>query len=276
MNLGGKKTKIVLAIALLIAVCMAITVGQQAWQRRLYRAAQQGAIVEPLDRLEKLQNKGVNVLEGKADELRLRTERAVAHWLTHYESRSDQVQGLIWRGRLQLLILNQEEAARDFSTALQLEPDNDDARLYLAKTLFERDPKSALEHLEMLWQRDRGNEQISYLLAQCRRSLGQLQEAGQLLDEFLSENPRHAGALLERGKTALDAARPDEAEPFLRRALAEAPDDPAVRLALSRCLHLGGKTKEAQQHQRRYDELAAQGIQRREQMLMERRAKAHP
>jgi thioredoxin-like negative regulator of GroEL len=372
MSLGGRKTKIALLAAVLVAGCVAAMFGQQAWGRHHYDAAQEAlaqrdfqqagahlrsclwvwpydvslrllaaqtlrrggnldeayaelrvygqlhgseskraleqrllvlqhgdqreadqllrnciadpesadayltleaVILATVDRLEELQQKGVNILDGKPAEFRLRTERALTHWLARHQDRTDQVQGLIWRGRLQLLTMNQEEAIADFDKALKLDPECREARLNLATTLYERDPKGALEHLEILWQRDRGNEKISYLLANCRRTLGQIKEAEQLLDEFLSDNPRHAGALLERGKTALDGGWPEEAEQFLRRAVAEAPDDPAVQLTLSRCLHLTGKESEAQRHQRRYREIAAEGIRRREMMLTEMRAK---
>jgi tetratricopeptide (TPR) repeat protein len=274
MSLGGVKTKIALAMAVLAVVCLAV-LGQQAWQRHRDHARQEAFIVETLDRLQQLQEKGSTLLEGKADELRLRAERAVTQWLAYYERPSDQVLGLIWRGRLHLLIVNQEDAVAAFQQALQLDPESHDARLYLAMALYERDPKAALDHLEVLWQRDRSSERVSYLLASCRRNLGQLKEAEQVLDEFLGDNPKHAGALLERGKIALDEGRPEEAERFLRRALAEAPKDAAIHLALGRCLHLGGKQEEAQRHQRLYQELSDEGIKRREKMLQEMRARSN-
>lgn len=357
MNLGGKKTKIVLAAAVLIAAGVAFKLGQQAWGRHHQRAAhealerrdfqQAGAhlrsclgvwpydrslrllaartarrsgnvneaqselsvykklhgsenesrleqrlillyraelseadklleectadpasadaywileavIMATLHRLEEARGKGSNVLDGQAAGFRLLTERAVTHWLAWHLARTDQVQGLLWRGRLHLLIINQEEAIADFGKALELDPECRDARLHLAMTLYERDPKSALVHLEFLWQRERSDERVCFALASCCRSLGRLKEAEQLLDEFLRDNPRNVGILLERGKTALDRGRPEEAEPFLRRAVAEAPDDPAIRLTLSRCLHLTGKAEEAQQLQRRYHAISAE------------------
>ena len=241
MSLGGRKTRIVLLATLLVTLGVAFWIGQRASARYHVRAAQEATIVANLDRLEKGQGSGANILEGKPDEMRRHTEHSVTQWLQRYESAADQAKGLVWRGRLHLLTTNQEEAVADFNQALELDADSFDARLHLAMTLYEREPKRAVQHLEILWQRDRGNEKISYVLASCCRSLGRLKEAEQILDEFLKDNPRHAGALLERGKTALDGGRPEEAEPFLRRAVAEAPDDAAVRLTFSRCLHLTGK-----------------------------------
>jgi len=54
---------------------------------------------------------------------------------------------------------------------------------------------------------------------------------------------------------ALDAGRLVEAEDYLRRALALAPDELAIHLALSRCLRLAGNEPEASRHQERYYQL---------------------
>jgi tetratricopeptide (TPR) repeat protein len=374
MNLGGKKTKIVLAAAVLVASCVALKLGQLAWGLHHHRAAQaalerrdfrqaevhlrsclgvwpfdpplrllaaraarrsgnlskaqsdliaykklrgaenkwqleqrlillhraelseadklleectadpaspdaylilEAIIMATLHRLEEALRNGSNVLDGKAAGFRLLTERAVTHWLTWHQARSDQVQGLIWRGRLHLLTTNHEEAIADFGKALELDPEWHDARLLLALTLYERDPMSALVHLEFLWQRERSDERVCFALAGCRRSLGRLKEAERLLDEFLSDNPRHAGILLERGKITLDRGQPEEAEPFLRRAVAEAPDNSAIRLTLSRCLLLTGKEQEAQEHQRRYYAISAEETRLQESRLTEKRTQAN-
>ena len=207
-----------------------------------------------LAELERAYNAGMTLVEGPAGRERERAEAAVALWLARRAGPADRAQGLVWRGRTRLL-LDAQAAAGDFREALDLDPNNADARLRLATALADYDPKAAAEHLEILRRRDPADIQVRVMLAYFRRGLGRLDDARQLLDEVLAAQPGNAAALLERGKVALDAGRPDEAEGFLRKALAAAPDEPFVHLALSRCLHQTGKSDEAERHQRRYDEL---------------------
>src|SRR5262249_11208739 len=109
------------------------------------------------------------------------------------------------------------------------------------------------------------------LLARARRSLGQPQSAVDLLDELLEHSPTDTAAVLERGKATLDLGRSNEAEPFLRRALAQAPNDPFVHLALSRCLLLTGKEPEARRHQQLYEELQLKILKAEEDHAASRR-----
>jgi Flp pilus assembly protein TadD len=109
------------------------------------------------------------------------------------------------------------------------------------------------------------------LLARARRSLGQPESVIGLLDELLERSPTDTAAILERGKATLDLGRPNEAEPFLRLALAQAPNDPFVHLALSRCLLLTGKEPEARRHQQLYEELQLKILQAEEDLAASRR-----
>src|SRR4029079_15465268 len=138
-----------------------------------------------------------------------------------------------WRGRIQLLI-DQQQAVALFRKAVELAPDNFNARRSVAAALAEYDPHEAIWHLEVLRRRDPNNDEVVVLLASLHRGLGQLKEAQSILDEVLASNPEQADAVLERGKVALDAGDHQGAEPFLRRALLLNADDPFVHLALSR------------------------------------------
>jgi tetratricopeptide (TPR) repeat protein len=212
---------------------------------------------EKVKLLERAYDADMTLLEGPGGQQRAQAESALTLWFQQRPDPADQVQGLMWRGRIHLLI-NQQEAAADFRQALALDPAHFDARLNLAVALADYDPEEAVQHLEILRQRDPQNERVAILLATFRRGLGQLSEAQQILDDVLAVHPDHFAALLERGKGALDAGRPEEAEGFLRRALARGPNEPFVHLALSRCLHLTGKEDEAQIHQQRYSQIEAE------------------
>ena len=64
-------------------------------------------------------------------------------------------------------------------------------------------------------------------------------------------------ALLERGLVALDARQFDEAERWLRRALAQKPDEPDINYSLSECLREAGKDAEAAHYHKKFLELDA-------------------
>src|SRR5262249_13766062 len=105
-------------------------------------------------------------------------------------------------------------------------------------------------------------------LARCRRDQGQTEEARRLLDELLDQVPAHALGLAERGRLALEAGRPAEAEPFLRRAVARLPSGREGHYTLAPCPEGLGKQDEARQHldqvrrldaeQKRLDEVVRQ------------------
>lgn len=202
-------------------------------------------------------NTGMTLVEGPAGEERTRAERAIELWRQHRPGSADQAQGLVWRGKIQLLI-NLQEACADFRQALELDPNHLDARLHLAIALVEYDAVEAVGHLEILRRREPRNVQVGVSLAASLRAVGRREEAERILDDILDANPDHAIALLERGKTAVESGRPQDAERFLRRALARTPDAPFVHLALSRCLHLAGKLDDAKFHQQRYNEIESE------------------
>src|SRR6185436_4414148 len=133
------------------------------------------------------------------------------------------------------------------------------------------------EHLEELRRRAPRNTQVLFLLATFRRSLRQFAEAREALDEFLVLKPDDANALLVRGRIDMDADRPAEAEPFLRRAFARAPDDPGAALALSRCLHELKQEAESKRLQEEYRRLeSARSLQRQEMVRKGRSGAGQP
>jgi predicted Zn-dependent protease len=108
------------------------------------------------------------------------------------------------------------------------------------------------------------------LLARVRRSVGQPASAIEILDQLLQHNPTPA-ALLERGKATLDLGKPAAAEPFLRQALDQSPDDPFVHLALSRCLLLTGREAEAKKHEQLYKDLQQKRLKAEDDLAESRR-----
>jgi tetratricopeptide (TPR) repeat protein len=154
-------------------------------------------------------------------------------WL---KEQPDNVQALLWRGQVLERRNDLEEAVASYRRAVAQDPDDDKSRRLLALALVRSDrAKEAVEHLERL-RRHSTDTEILLGLARCRRSLGQVDEARRLLDEVLAREKRHAEALSEHGKLALQTGQPVEAERWLRRALVEAPYDRETNYTLYLCL----------------------------------------
>jgi predicted Zn-dependent protease len=214
---------------------------------------------------------GQDVMVDAGVEWRARAEKALELWRSQRHGKADQVQAYYWAGRIQMAI-DKLQAAALFRKGLELDADHSEMRLMLAIALTDYDPKEASEHLEILRRHDPKNPHVAVGLASTLRGLGQLDKAGTILDEVLAAHPEHVRALLERGKTSLEAGQPSEAEPYLRRALTLAPNEPFVHLALSRCLQLTGKSEDAQYHEKRYGEIESERRQHKRAQDEEARA----
>jgi tetratricopeptide (TPR) repeat protein len=187
-----------------------------------------------------------------------RTRRAVDRWLERHQDTPDQVQGLVWRGRLLSIGNDYPAAVRDLRQALALDPAHFQARWYLAAAIAQEAPEEAAAHLEML-RRDRPDfRQTTLVLAKVRRSLGQHEQARALLDELLNSDRNDLSVLLECGTLALDTQDLEAAEGWLRQAERLAPEHPEVLLALSRTLQLKGQPDEARGYRLRFQQIEAE------------------
>src|SRR5207253_1432828 len=149
-------------------------------------------------------------------------------WDRRQPGTEDRAQGLVWRGLMHSLARDYPRACACYRAALELAPDNVRARLCLVELLRWESPAEAATHLTELLRHDPDNARARYLLACARRDLGDPDEARRLFDAILAARPDDVPTLLDRGKLALDAGRAGEAEPWLRRAAALAPDEPEV------------------------------------------------
>jgi predicted Zn-dependent protease len=182
--------------------------------------------------------------------------RALAYLDDWLASQPDSARALVWRGETLLALGRQPGALADFRQAVELDPQEDETRLKLADLLLSfRRPAEALTHLTELQQRHPDQEEVLFGLARCRAELGEADEATLLLDRLLSLRPDHAGALAERGKLALQADRPLEAEKWLRRAAAAAPFEREVLHALHGCLVHNGHAREAADYRARIERI---------------------
>jgi tetratricopeptide (TPR) repeat protein len=141
---------------------------------------------------------------------------------------------------------NASEALASYRRAVELDPNNDDARLELAGQLASANElDAALAQFELLRRRQGDTPSVLSGLAHCLRSTNQPEEARRLLETVLSEHARDWRALAERGRLALEYESPAEAEKWLRQAADLAPNEGEVTYSFCQCLKRLGKDQEA-------------------------------
>jgi tetratricopeptide (TPR) repeat protein len=162
------------------------------------------------------------------------------------ERESENVQAWLGRGWVCERLFYWADAVQSYRRAVELESENEPARLRLAKALLVTGPPDkAAEEFEALRQRRPDDPEVMLGLARCRRQQGRLDDAGRLLDELASRHPREDAVLGERGRLAMDAGDPASAERWLRKAVAQSPHDREARYNLYQCLEKQRKEKEA-------------------------------
>jgi tetratricopeptide (TPR) repeat protein len=176
----------------------------------------------------------------------------------YLERRPDDVHALLGRGYIWDRLFFYAEAARDFRRAVEIEPDNDQARTRLAEVLLIiGPPDECAAHFERLRQRHPDSVIARLGLARALRKQGRSTEARQLLDDLLAEEPRCVGALTERGILALDEGDTERATDWLKQAVELAPADRVALYNLCRCLQRSGRDADARAHRGRLDRLDA-------------------
>jgi tetratricopeptide (TPR) repeat protein len=174
--------------------------------------------------------------------------RALAHLDAWLAAQPDSVRALLWRGETLLLLGRSRNALADYRKAIEVDPREDEARLKAAELLLGfHQPEEASTHFTEVLNRHPDHAEALFGLARCRAEQGDTPGAVKLLDRLLSLQPGHSGALTERGKIALDAGSPQDAEQWLRKAAAVAPFERETLYALCRCLRVNGHTREAEE-----------------------------
>ncbi len=184
-----------------------------------------------------------------------RALQCVEQWL---QRQPDNVQALFWRGLIRDRLYHFDLAMEDFRQVVDLDPEQDEARLHLAEGLIDAgQAQEALEHFQRLAARQPENVVVLMGLARCQCDLGELDEAERLLDTLLNAQPQFGLALVERGQLAVQRNQPDEAEKWLRKAIGVVPHNHRANYLLYQHLQARGKADEAQVYLKRADEIAA-------------------
>jgi predicted Zn-dependent protease len=164
------------------------------------------------------------------------------------------------------------KAIGDYRRAVELDPDNDEARWWLAVELQEGGQfHEALPHLEQLRNRGWPDRDLRTRIAYSLDRVGRTDEARPLLDTVLADNPDDGYALRIRGQMELTAGNLNEAESRLRDAIRVLPHDYRVRYSLAQCLR-----EEHQESAAREVQAVADKLKARSERLGELRSREMP
>jgi tetratricopeptide (TPR) repeat protein len=180
------------------------------------------------------------------------TMDAVNLWLRHRASKLEQAQGLVWRGRANLTFGHKVPLPQDdFRQAVELAPAHFQARLYLAAGWINQQPELAAPHIEWLEANRPNDPDARFHIARFHRYIGRTEEAARQFDDLIERAPnQQLRALVERARVAMDLQRPQEAEPFLLKAMSLAPQSRDVNVAMAECLRQLNRLDEADRHVR--------------------------
>jgi tetratricopeptide (TPR) repeat protein len=166
------------------------------------------------------------------------------HWV---EREPDRVEAWLLQAYVYERLRNPGEALSSYRRAVELDPDNDEARMKMAGQLVSANyVEEAFAQFEHLHQKQGDTQAVLKGLAYCHRMMNQPEKARKLLEAVLADNPRDWQALAERGRLAMEDESPKQAEKWLRQASAIAPHESDISYSLCQCLRHLGKNKEAE------------------------------
>jgi tetratricopeptide (TPR) repeat protein len=168
-------------------------------------------------------------------------------------------QAWFWRAWARARMQQTEEAIQDYQHALELAPDQWDARLRLSIIFLEnRKPAEALPHLQFLARNHPENPEVLVALARCYVLQGNEEEAEKLVETVLADNADADGALVLRAMLACQKGKPEVGEVWLRKAIALRPSNHDALYQLYTCLQQqSGRDREAAEVLKRHEAAVA-------------------
>jgi tetratricopeptide (TPR) repeat protein len=138
------------------------------------------------------------------------------------------------------------EAEANYRRAVELDPDDREARRLLADCLSENNkPADAMAEYERLLAQVPGDRPAQLGKARCLVALARHEEAREALEALLKLDPRQVAVLTLLGKVQIRLGDPAAAERWLRQAVVEEPSDREAVYNLGQALQQQGKKDEA-------------------------------
>jgi len=174
------------------------------------------------------------------------------------EREPNHIEALMMRAEINESNNDAHEARQDYRRVLELDPERDDARLHLAKTLLDNNPEEARALFEYLLSRQPDNLDVLLGMAQTQQTLGEPDKARALLETVLAKNPENSKALTKLGTLTLDAGKVAQSESLFRKAIAVDPTNHEAHFSLYRCLaQQPGREEETDAQVARYKRVKA-------------------
>jgi tetratricopeptide (TPR) repeat protein len=173
---------------------------------------------------------------------------AASYWGERFLKHSpNNVTALLAMAQIQLMTRNSADALKYYRRAVEIQPDNDQARETLAKALLDlNEPQKALVEFRTLQGRGLHTQAVLLGLAQCYRALGQRDEAQEMLDRLVEQFPKSWQVWSERGRLAYQKRDMREAEECYRRSVDLHPYEHTTVYNLYLCLSQQGPAKRAE------------------------------
>jgi Flp pilus assembly protein TadD len=160
--------------------------------------------------------------------------------------RPDDTLALLISGKLLEQQLGDEQATEKYRRIVELDPQQDEARLRLATLLVNRRlVDEAAAELQVLRVRLPDHAEVQVLWARALGLLGRTQEARAVIDACLTQHPDFPPALLERGQSSLLDGDEIAAEEYLGKAIRLDPGNGQARNQYALALARNGKKAEA-------------------------------
>ena len=183
---------------------------------------------------------------------------AVTRWLATNPSPANQAKAYTIAGTCSRHLGQIDRAAEQYLKAVDLDPDNVNARLEAASVLADRDPATALKHANVILATQPNLADALVVLARAERNQGHPEAAKTALDRVLAAQQDHRNARVERAKLAIDQGDAAAAEQDLRQILVREPRALDVNSTLVRALQLAGRDKEAEEVRKQVREIEAE------------------
>lgn len=184
----------------------------------------------------------------------------IDYWI---EWRPDAPQPHVYKAEWMHAVGNRRKEVEEYRTVLRLDPDNRDAHMKLGHLLLEtRAAKQALEHFQQCRKLAQDEAGISFAIAACQRSLGDLAAAEKGLGDSLGANglspSQRAFVFTELGQLALSQRKYQDAARFFEQALKLSPADRTAHYGLGLVLTRLGNKPDGEQHLERSRQLDKQ------------------